>query len=118
MNKHSLKNHKVNKIYILCDLYFISYSIEIGNYIFIFVRSIYGSYVPLHLRMQPVCACFLTKVFSLTFSFIIMADEQDATLEQFFEELPISVQQIIRPLYSKKQSLKPKRNIGKNWVKK
>ena len=47
-----------------------------------------------------------------------MADEQDATLEQFLEELPISVRQIIRPLYSKKKSLKPKRNIVKNWVKK
>ena len=32
-----------------------------------------------------------------------MADEQDATLEQFLEELPISVRQIIRPLYSKKK---------------
>ena len=55
--------------------------------------------------MQSAWAYFLTHVFSVTFSFVIIADDQDATLVQFFKDLPIIAEQATHNIHSSNESL-------------
>ena len=91
IHKYSLKSQSWNKwnIYLFdSHFYFIlKYKSKIIHSLFTYFYIHFLSF----LRMQYAHTYFLTQVFSIIFSFIIMADDEDATLVQFFKEFPILV---------------------------